>query len=134
MCCDEVGFILAREGRAGRAVCFIADDQIKLLKPVRFLRVRDDLDRLVGCEDNRHLIGVGVADTCGKFRGIRGRRKGQVQNIDLCDVIVAGAALTNLGIRTHSIRPKGRFSIARPFAHRLRHERQRGHEVKNGLA
>jgi hypothetical protein len=55
---DEVAFFLVIKSSSCRAVGFIADNEIKVGKPVEVLCLADDIDGMVGGENDAHVLGV----------------------------------------------------------------------------
>ena len=121
---NEVALVFAFQRRTGRAMGFVADDEIELGEAMLLLGVRDHLNRLVGGKHHRHLVRGLRLRLGGELGRIGGGRVGEVMDIDITDVVAALVALPYLRIRAHRERPQRRGSVERPFAHRLAHQRQ----------
>ncbi len=55
---DEVAFVVALETGSGGAVRFVADDEIEGRQAVEVLGAADDVERMIGGEDDAHVVGV----------------------------------------------------------------------------
>ncbi len=91
--------LFASEGHACCAVCFIADNQVKLGKAELFLGLRDDINGMVGGEHHRHVGGIValLIFTCQTFR-VRGRRVAQFVDFDLDFVVLRRLFLPHVAV------------------------------------
>jgi|GEM_PF-5388705 len=90
---DELRGIFTRQRQAGVAVRFVADDEFECPESL-LLRVRYDLNRLIGGKDHGTAIPGQGAGSSGEFLGVCGRGIGQIMGADVLLVFV------DLGIRT----------------------------------
>jgi hypothetical protein len=76
---DEAGSSSPVEGGAGGAVRLVADDEVEGREPVQVLGAADDLDAVVGGEDDADVVGiVALGDLAGEAAGIGGGRVAQL--------------------------------------------------------
>ena len=131
---DKVGFGLPFHGCPRGAVRLITDDQIKGGEPMVGLRLGNHLDRLVGGKDNLHLFRRGPRTPCRQFARIGVGRNDQIVDFDLCHIVGVRSPLANLRIRTHRKGQQIKGAVGGPLAHRLRHQRKRGHQNQHNAA
>ena len=55
---DKGAFALALEGGSCRAMGFIADNEVKITETMKLLCLADDIDGMVGGENDAHVLGV----------------------------------------------------------------------------
>ncbi len=98
---DEVAFFLALERGSGGAVGLVADDEIELRQAVKLLRAADDIERMVGGEDDAHVLGVvALLHFVGEALGVRGGGVAQLVGEGLNDVLVLARASCRLRHRS----------------------------------
>ena len=100
---DEGALVVAFEGGAGGAVCFVADDQVEVGQPVVVLGLVDDLNGVVGAEHNGHVFAV-VAQgyALSQAPGIGGGRVAQLVGQRLYGIIfLAPTLLAYVAVGTH---------------------------------
>jgi len=125
---DEVRLVRLGQGDAGGAVGLVADDQVEVGHPLA-LGAGDDVDRLVGGEDDGELVVLGaLADLRGQGLGVRGRGVDQVVDRE----VLRGVGLADLHVGAHGIRAEGDLGLLLPLAQALVEQLDRGDEEQDG--
>lgn len=133
---DEGGFVLVVEGGAGGAVGFVADDEVEVGQAVLFLRGADDLDGVVGGEDDGEVGGVvAFAHLVREVAGVGGGRVAQLVGEGLDGVVVGLFALfADLGVGADGEAVERDGGFLRPLGQRLGKEGEAGDEEEDAPA
>ncbi len=131
----EVAFLVVLEDLSGGAVGFIADDEIEVRHAVEVLCAADDIDGMVGGEDDGHVPGVvAFPHLVGEALGIGGSGVLQLVGEGLDDVLVLGTFFPDLGIGADGEGAERDGAFLRPLGEGLRKEVQAGDEEEDALA
>jgi hypothetical protein len=127
----EGGLVLSGEGRARRPVGLIADDEVEGGQVALALGLGDDVDGLVGREDDGHRVGL--ADCLGPA-GLEDSdvcRRGEGE-VDRGDVLVGGfGAGGGLAIRADGEGGEGHLGLGGPLTEGLRQQADRGDQEED---
>jgi len=131
---DEGGLVVPGQGRARRAMSLVADDEVVCRQLPLPLRLSDDVDGLVGREDDRHRLGLGqgLGQTRLKDREVGRRRQGEIHG---GDVLVDGfGADRSLLVRADSQRSEWHLGGGGPLPQRLGEQADRRDEEQDAAA
>ena len=109
---------------AGRPVGFVAQHNIEC-RSAAVLRLRDDGERLVGAEDHRHRVRSRLAQRQGNRRRVGG--DGDLELLERGVLVVAPGAR----VRTDADVAVRERLLLGPFAHGLREQRNRRHQIEH---
>ena len=131
----EGAFIVAFERRAGGAVGFVANNQVKVGQP-QLLRLVNDLDGVIGAEHDGHvLIVLPRRHAQLKALGIGGGRVTQLVREGLDGIVFLSALLlAHIAVGTHCKAVQRDGAFLRPLGQGLRQQRQTGYQKQNALA
>jgi len=122
---DEVAFLVALESSASGAVGFVADDKLNLRQTVALLRAADDIKRVVGREDDAHVLGVvALLHFFSEATGVGGCGVTQLVSERLNDVFVLVALLPNFGVGTDGKAVQRNHALLCPLGQGLRQQVQ----------
>ncbi|CAM6612929.1 hypothetical protein ESCOCK373B_22545 [Escherichia coli] len=133
---NKGGLIIPFKGRTCGPVSFITNDEIKCRK-TQFLRLMDDLNRVVGRKHHVHIRRLITAEDIRLIKRfdeavrIRGRRIFQVA--DTNNDIVIMVFLTHITVRADSKTAQVYQRILCPFIQRLTQQCQTGHKEQYGF-
>ena len=114
---------------------FVADDQVELAEPVEELGLADDIDGMVGREDDAHVLGVvALVDFVGEALGIGGGRVAQLVGEGFDDVLVLLALLSDFGIGADGEGMERRLALLGPLGEGLGKQGEAGDEEEHALA
>lgn len=133
---DEVALlVVVFKSGSGGAVGLVADDEIQPGQAVLFLGAADDIQAVVGGEDDAHVRGVvPFGDFEGEAPRIRGGGVAQLVGEGLDDVLIAPAALfAHLGIGADGEAVQGDGALLGPLGEGLGEQVQGGHEEEDEL-
>ena len=129
---NEVTFLFVIEGGPGGAVGFVADNQIEVIKPVLMLGAANDIEGMVGREDDTHVPGVMTfRHFAGETLGISGGRVAKFMRQCLDDILVFVSLLTDCGIGANGEGMERRFALLGPLGEDLGKERETWNEKEN---
>ena len=132
---NKGAFVITGVGLPGGAVRFVADNQIKIRHAKLRLRGIDHGYGMVGAKHHRHAAAVkALVHGVGQGRCIGAGRVTQFVREGLHHVIVFLALFTDIGIGTHGKTIQRQTGFLRPFAQRLRQQRQARHQKQHALA
>ena len=131
---DEVAFVLALEGGSGGAVGFVADDEVEVRQAVQVLGAADDIERMIGGEDDAHVLGVvALGHSHGEALGIGGGGVAEFVGEGLDDVLVLVALFADLDIGADGEGMERHGAFLRPLGERLGEQVQAGDEEQDAL-
>ena len=131
---DEVAFLLALEGGAGGAVGFVADDEIEGRQAVQVLGAADDVERMIGGEDDAHVLGVvALGHFHGEALGIGGGGVAEFVGEGLDDVLVLVALFPDLDIGADGEGMERDGAFLGPLGEGLGKQVQAGDEEEDAL-
>ena len=133
---NKGGLIIPFKGRTCGPVSFITNDEIKCRK-TQFLRLMDDLNRVVGRKHHVHIRRLITAENIRLIKrfdeaaSIRGRRIFQVADTD--NNIIIMVFLTHITVRADRKTSQVYQRILRPFIQRLTQQCQTWHKEQYGF-
>ena len=126
---DEMRRAVAGALDAGGAVGLVAKDEVERRRAVG-LRALDEAERMVGAEHGGHRARALGAEGAGNLRRIGGDGDFEL----LQPRVLALASAPGAFVGTHADVAVRKGALRGPFAHRLREQRDRGHEIERAPA
>ncbi len=131
---DEVAFRFIIEGGSGGAVGLIADDEIEIAEAVKVLGAADDIERMIGGEDDAHVVRVvALFHFLREALGIGGGGVAELVGEGLDDVFILVALFPDLGIRADCEGVERDVAFLGPLGEGLGKQVQAGYEEEHEL-